>query len=172
MVSEDIDDIIRKQLPARSVPIYIKEIVHELINISPGTDTNITNALHTIADTIKRRGLIIIISDLLDDSEKILQGMKHLRYNDHEILVFHIIDDQEFDFDFNGEFIFEDLENSQRIKTDSRFVRTEYVKRFKEHCKFYKSSFHENKIDYIMLKTSEPVEKALGEYLLKRKKLF
>lgn len=166
------DDSIKTNLPAKSVPVYIREIVSALNTVNPGKDTDITTALHTIADRIKKRGLIIVISDLIDNAEKILSGMRHLRYNKHEILVFHIIDEDEKNFSFKGEYIFEDLESNQKIKADSRFIRDEYLKRFDEHCQFFKSRFHENFIDYIPVTTSEAIESVLSEYLIKRSKLY
>jgi len=166
------DDEIRQSLPVKSIPVYLKEIIQSLDNIETGTDTNITNALHSIADKIKRRGLIIIISDLLDDPKKVLSGIKHLQYNKHEIVVFHIVDDMEIDFDFKGEIIFEDLESNQKIKTDSRYIQQEYLKQFQKHCNFYKSSFYEGYVDYNILRTSEPIETALAQYLLRRQNLF
>ena len=165
-------DEIRKDLPAKSVPVYIKDIIFALSEIKVGNDTNITNALHTIADRIKRRGLIILISDLLDDPQKILSGMKHLKYNKHEIIVFHIVDDQEVDFNFKGEFIFEDLESKQKIRTDARYVQQDYLNQINNQYTFFKKSFRENDIDYIRIRTSEPIESALGGYLLKRKKIL
>jgi len=166
------DDEIRQSLPVKSIPVYIKEIIQSLDNIQPGSDTNITNTLHSIADKIKRRGLIIIISDLLDDPEKVLSGIKHLQYNKHEIIVFHVVDDMEIDFDFKDEIVFEDLESNQRIKTDSRYVQKEYLKQFQKHCDFYKSRFYESYVDYNILRTSEPIEKALAQYLMRRQNLF
>jgi len=166
------DDEIRQSLPVKSIPVYIKEIIQNLDNIQPGRDTNITNTLHSIADKIKRRGLIIIISDLLDDPEKVLSGIKHLQYNKHEIIVFHIVDDMEIDFSFKGDIIFEDLESSQKIKTDSRYVQKEYLEQFQKHCDFYKSRFHESYVDYNILRTSEPIETALAQYLIRRQNLF
>lgn len=166
------DDSIQSNLPARSVPVYIKEIVTALHNINPGNDTNITNALHTIADKIKRRGLIIVISDLLDDPENILNGMRHLRYNEHEIIVFHVMDEQEADFNFKGEFLFEDLESTEKIKTDARYIKEAYLKKFKEHCQYFKSNLSENNIDYLPVKTNETIASILTEYLIKRSKLY
>ncbi len=166
------DDKIRKNLPVKSVPVYIKDIVLALSEAKAGNDTNITNALHTIAERIKRRGLIIIVSDLLDDPQKILSGMKHLRYNKHEIIVFHIVDDQEIDFNFKGEYIFEDLESNQKIKADSRYIQHEYVKQVTKQNAFFKNNFYENHIDYIRIRTSEPIESALSEYLIRRQKII
>ena len=166
------DDEIRQSLPVKSIPVYIKEIIQVLDTIKSGTDTNITNALHSIADKIKRRGLIIIISDLLDEPSKVLSGIKHLQYNKHEIVVFHIVDDMEIDFNFKGEIIFEDLESNHKIKTDSRYIRQEYLKEFHKQRDFYKSKFYESYVDYNILRTSEPVENGLTQYLLRRQNLF
>jgi uncharacterized protein (DUF58 family) len=166
------DDKIRKNLPVKSVPVYIKDIIFALSDIKPGNDTNITNALHTIAERIKRRGLIIIVSDLLDDPLKVLSGMKHLRYSKHEIIVFHIVDDQEVDFNFKGEYIFEDLENKHTIKADARYIQQEYLNQINKQHTFFKNSFYENHIDYIKIRTSEPIESSLTEYLLKRQKIL
>ncbi|KAA3617468.1 MAG: DUF58 domain-containing protein [Calditrichaeota bacterium] len=166
------DESIKKELPVKSVPVYIKDIILALSEVKTGNDTNITHALHSIAERIKRRGLIIIISDLLDDPQKVLSGLKHLRYNKHEIIVFHIVDDQEIDFDFKGEFIFEDLENKSKIKADSRYIQQEYLRQIKKHYSFLKNSFYENHIDYIRIRTSEPIESALSDYLLKRQKML
>lgn len=166
------DDHIRQSLPIKSIPVYIREIIQSLDNIQPGSDTNITNALHSIADKIKRRGLIIIISDLLDDPEAVLSGIKHLQYNKHEIIVFQVVDDKEIDFDFKGEFVFEDLETHQKIKTDSRYVNQEYINQFKHHCDYYKTRLHENYIEYNILRTSQPIELALAQYLIRRQNLY
>jgi len=166
------DDEIRQSLPVKSIPVYIKEIIQSLDNIKTGSDTNITNTLHNIADKIKRRGLIIIISDLLDDPEKVLSGIKHLQYNKHEIVVFHIVDDMEIDFDFKGEIIFEDLETKQKIKTDARYIKQEYLQQFRKYCDFYKSRFYESYVDYTVLRTSEPIENALVQYMLRRQNLY
>jgi uncharacterized protein (DUF58 family) len=166
------DDTIKKNLQPKAVHIYIKEIIAALDTIVTGPDTNITHALHSIADKIKKRGLIILVSDLLDDPQNVLSGIKHLKYNQHEIIVFHILDDQETEFDYNGEYIFEDLENKQQIKTDSRYIRDEYTRRFKEHCDYFKNKLLETMVEYVLLKTSEPIEKALYRYLLKRQNLF
>lgn len=166
------DEHIKKSLPPKAVQIYIQEILNALDTIECGPDTNINNALHTVAEKIKKRGLIILISDLLDDPEKILSGIKHLRYNQHEIIVFHIVDEQEINFNYNGEFVFVDLENNDKIKTDSRFIQEDYTQRFKAHCEFFKTKFQDNMVDYVLLKTSESIEKALYRFFLKRQNLY
>ena len=142
------DDKIKKSLAPKAVQIYIKEILNALNSIICGSDTNITDALHIMAEQIKKRGLIILVSDLLDDADKVLSGIKHLKYNQHEIIVFHIVDEQEMTFDYNGEFVFVDLENNNKIKTDSRFIKGEYTRSFNEHCAYYKNKLQENRVDY------------------------
>jgi uncharacterized protein (DUF58 family) len=88
------DSKIRKILQPRSVSTYINPILSAIDGAEHGDDTNISFALHEIAEQFNRRGLVIVISDLLDTPEDIISGLKHFRYNEHEVLVFHIIDEQ------------------------------------------------------------------------------
>jgi hypothetical protein len=139
-------------------------------NAEYGNDTNISGTLHSVAERLNRRGLIILISDLLDDPEKILSGLKHFRHSQHEVLVFHIIDQQEIEFDFSGDIQFEDLESDEKIKTQPRYIRESYQRKFNDFLNFFKLNFSNNRIDYQQLFTNTPFDIALTEYLLKRKR--
>jgi uncharacterized protein (DUF58 family) len=166
------DDEVKKIIPNRSVFSHLNVILQTVDKAEYGNDTNISNALHNVAEQIRKRGLIILISDLLDDPKSILNGLKHFRHNKHEILVFHIIDPKEFEFDFSGDVLFEDLENSNRIKTQPLYIREMYRKKFSEYLDYLKVNFSNNRIDYQQLYTSTLYDKALTEYLLKRKRMF
>jgi len=166
------DDSIKTMIPPRSVFSHLNVILHAIENAEYGTDTNISATLHTVAEQIHKRGLIILISDLLDDPQEILNGLKHFRHNNHEILVFHVIDQKEFEFDFSGDVVFEDLESSDRIKTQPGYIREIYLKHFREFLDYFKINFSNNRIEYQLLFTNTPFDKALTEYLLKRKRLF
>jgi hypothetical protein len=137
-----------------------------------GDDTHISNALNQIAEQIDRRGLIILISDLLDDPQEVLNGLKNFRFYGHEIIVFHILDKQELSFDFSGDVLFKDLESSETIKTQPQYIKEIYRKNIKDFTEFYKVNLINNKIDYKLLTTDMPFDKALTEYLLKRKRNF
>ena len=166
------DDAIQSIIPARSVISHLNVILQAIDKVEYGSDTNISAALHKVAEQIRKRGLIILISDLLDDPLAILNGLKHFRHNKHEILVFHIIDPKELEFDFSGDVLFEDLESRDKLKTQPRYIQEIYKKKFGEYLDYLKVNFSNNRIDYQQLFTSTPYDKALTEYLLKRKRMF
>ena len=166
------DDAIKSIIPARSVISHLNVILQAIDKVEYGSDTNISAALHKVAEQIRKRGLIILISDLLDEPQAILNGLKHFRHNKHEILVFHIIDPKELEFDFSGDVLFEDLESKDKLKTQPRYIQEIYKQKFGEYLDYLKVNFSNNRIDYQQLFTSTPYDKALTEYLLKRKRMF
>ena len=166
------DDAIKSIIPARSVISHLNVILQAIDKVEYGSDTNISAALHKVAEQIRKRGLIILISDLLDEPQAILNGLKHFRHNKHEILVFHIIDPKELEFDFSGDVLFEDLESRDKLKTQPRYIQEIYKQKFGEYLDYLKVNFSNNRIDYQQLFTSTPYDKALTEYLLKRKRMF
>ena len=165
------DNNIRKLLPPRSVNSYLQPILKELDLIQPGIDTNISQVLHLIAERVKRRGLIIIISDLLDDPEKVLSSLKHFRHNNHEVLIFQILDPLEVSFKFEGDIVFEDLEDGKKIRTHPWYIKNDYTKEIEKFINLYKKNCLENQIDFQLLKTDTTFDVALIEYLVKRKLL-
>lgn len=136
-----------------------------------GKDTDIGFVLHQIAERFNRRGLVILISDLLDDPAKIVEGLKHFRHNQHEVLVFHILDEQEQSFSFSGDVLFEDMESGERIKTQPWYIRESYKENFSKYLDYFRQEFSNNRIDYQLLNTNTPFNKALTEYLIKRKRM-
>jgi uncharacterized protein (DUF58 family) len=166
------DRIIRKMLPPRSTFSYLQPIIQELDRVKSGEDTRISTVLHQMAEQIKRRGLIIIISDLLDEPEQILSGLRHFRHNRHEVLVFHLLDPQEIQFDFGGDVIFEDMETGEKIKTFPWYIKKEYQAKINQFIAGYQRMCHENRIDYQLITTDLSLDKALMEYLIKRKRLY
>lgn len=165
------DNKIRKILPPRSVLSYSKPILSALDQLTYGPDTNIAAVLHEIADRFRRRGLVIVISDLLDEPDKILKGLKHFRHNQHEVLVFHILDRQEVSFSFKGDMEFEDLESGEKLKTQPVFIRKAYQERVNDFLDQIRTNCRNNRIDYQQLFTDTPFNIALTQYLIKRKKL-
>lgn len=109
-------------IPPRSMRSYMSVLFKELYGLQPQSSTNTAAVLHTLADRIKKRGLIILISDLLDDPQAILQGLQHFRHQKHEVLVFHIQDAQELQFDFKRETEFVDAETGKMLVNPGRFA--------------------------------------------------
>ena len=166
------DDKIRDYVPPRSKNNHLKVLLSKLDNIKCGNDTQISNVLHKTAEMIKQKGLIILISDLIDDPENIVSGLKHFRYNGNEIIVFHIIDYQELNLDYNENIRFQDLETKEEIITQPWHINKDYKKNISSFCKNYKEKFLINHIDYVPLLTNQPLDLALSEYLVKRKRIL
>jgi len=139
--------------------------------IKPKSQTNIAKALHECAEKTHKKGLVILISDLMDNPEEILKGLKHLLYKGHEVLVFHILDPREIDFDFEERVRFRDMESGDEIITDPRQLKKSYQAQFHKFMDFYKQNCGKNKIDYISISTVQSLDTALTEYLVKRQKL-
>ncbi len=166
------DDKIRKTLPPRSVGSYLSQIYAEIEQAAPGKDTEISVVLHEAAQQIHRRGLVIIISDLMDDPAEVLKGLRHFSYDQHEVLVFHLIDPQERELAFSGEIIFEDLESSERVKTQPAFIRNSYQEKLQSFLDFYRIQCSNHHINYNLIQTDMNFEEALTRFLIKRKRLF
>ncbi|RLD15238.1 DUF58 domain-containing protein [candidate division KSB1 bacterium] len=166
------DDQVRLQMPPRSMGSYLRQMLRQIEQVQLGNDTSVGKVLHRIADQFRRRGLIILISDLLDDPVEIMKGLKHFRHDKHEVLVFHILDRQEVEFEFNGNILFKDLESGERVKTQPFFIREQYRERFRNFLKYYQLQTSKNNIDYQQMFTDEPLNVALAKFLSKRRRLF
>jgi len=165
------DHNIRKYLPPRSIKSYLHLILRELEKISSADVTDVADTFHEMAERINRRGLIILLSDLYDDPEKIMLGLKHFRHKKHEVIVFHILDPLEITFNFKREAIFKDLETGDEISTQPWHIQKEYQKLIKQFIENYRRQCHQNRIDYILLNTAMDFDRALIEYLIKRKRI-
>ncbi|NUM79289.1 DUF58 domain-containing protein [bacterium] len=165
------DTKITKFLPPRSTLSYLKTIQESLAHSHTSDETEISPVLHEIAERIKRRGLIILISDLFDDPEKVLTGLKHFRHRGHEVIVFQILDPQEREFAYSGDVIFEDMETKERIQTQPWHIRSNYREQMRLFLDRYRKECRENNIDHVLLDTRTPYDTALLEYLTKRKKM-
>lgn len=165
------DEKIKQYLPPRSIKSYLFQILRQLETSKPELKTNISQTLHEMAERIKRRGLIILFSDLFDDPERVLSGLKHFRHRNHEVIVFHILDPMELSFDFKKDSIFIDVETDEKINTQPWHIRQAYQEKLKNFIHYYKKICLENKIDYVLLNTAQEFDKALFEYLVKRKKM-
>ncbi len=166
------DDQIRDHTPPKSKSTHLKILLSKMDKINCGNDTNIAPVLHKTADMIKQKGLIILISDLLDNPNEIISGLKHFRYKGHEVVVFHIIDYQEWNLDFNHNIRFQDIETEEEIITQPWHIKKDYKKSISSFCNNYKEKFRVNQIDYVKLLTNQPLDLALSEYLVKRKRIL
>ncbi len=124
------DSQLRHYLPPRAKPSHLDAILGRMSHIQPGPETAIAPVLHQLAESIVKRGLIILISDLFDDPDQIMMGLKHFRHKHHEVIVFHILDPQELEFAFSTRTRFRDLETGELISTEPWHIRKAYRERF------------------------------------------
>jgi len=162
---------IRTIIPPSSRPSYLNIILSQMEGLEAGGETDISSTLHELADRIKRRGLIILISDLLDDPESVITGLKHFRHKKHEVLVFHLLDHQEKDFNFDRQVELTDMESGAVLTTEPRLIQQAYRREITKFVERYRSECLSHHIDYIHLTTNQPFDLALTEYLNKRQKL-
>ena len=166
--SEKIDTFI----PPKARPSHLNLILSKLDDKDAGDDTQIGNVLHELADRIQKRGMVILISDLLDKPENIMKGLKHFRHQNQEVIVFHILDRKESEFDFDTRTKFLDMETGEEIVTEPWHIRSNYNELISKLERKYKSNCREDLIDYVPLFTDQSLDIGITEYLIKRSKLF
>jgi uncharacterized protein (DUF58 family) len=157
-----------RYIPPRSNPAHLKVLLHTIDTLKAGGDTNLANTFHKLAEKIKRRGLVIILSDLFDNKENVLSALRHFRHRKHEVLVFQILDKNELDFSFSQPLILKDLETKKEITLDPRVIRKQYQKTITEYFVDFKVRCREHMIDYNPITSDTPLDRALFEYLQKR----
>ncbi|MBN1754769.1 DUF58 domain-containing protein [bacterium] len=162
----------RDWFPPSSTRLRLMEILKKLGELKAGQETNISDVFKQLAEQIKRRGLVIIISDLLDEPDQLIPAVKLFRHRKNEIIVFHVLDPQEKRLGFKSETIFEDLETNEKLQTQPWQIREGYQKAFLEYINRLKFEFRQSQIDYVQMDTSQPFDVALLAYLFKRSKLF
>lgn len=162
---------IQRFVPPRSNPGHVNSILRQLDRIEPGPETNLGPVLNTLAERIKKRGLIVLISDLFDDPEAVLHGLKHFHHNKQEVIVFQILDRQELEFQFSTRTRFVDLESGLRLTTEPWQIRSAYTTLMEELQNTYRRRCRERNMDYVPLVTDQPLDRALNEYLRKRRRL-
>ena len=165
------DEDITHFIPPRGNTIHIHNILKRLGSLTPGGETDTRKVFHALAERIKRRGLIIIISDFLDDPETILLGLKHFRHRKHEVIAFHLLDPDELSFPFRSHTLFKDLETGQNIVAHAQSLQDNYLKELEDFSDHLRVQCRERGIDYLQIDTSTPLDKALLSYLIKRREL-
>jgi len=163
---------LKSYIPPRSVQSQLKEIIKVLSVVEPSGATVTGNMLHTLAERISVRGLVVFISDLFVDPDELIYGLKHFRHNGHEVLVFHICDPKELSFDYGAETKFIDMETGQSITTQPWLIRDDYLSIMNERMTGLVRKMHDISVDYARFSTDVPFDRALSEYLAKRKRLY
>lgn len=165
------DEAVIDHIPPRSRSGHLRTVLGTIERIEAGRGTAIAQQLHKTAEMITRRGVVVVISDLYDDPDRILSGLEHLRFRGSEVIVFQILDRQEWDFDFKETVLLEDSETREQMHIIPELLRTEYMRAIRLHVDALRDGCSRYRIDYELLKTSEPLDAALFSYLARRSEL-
>jgi uncharacterized protein (DUF58 family) len=161
-----------EQIPPRSTMGHVRPLLLLLERLRAAGGTDFVASLHSLAERMTQRGLVVILSDLLDNPERIEQAVHHFRHRKHEVLVFHILDPQEVAFDFEREAVYVDMEIGERVTTRPQELREDYRARIVKWRDRIRQFCVEKRADYVPLTTDQPYDRALLEYLSKRARLL
>jgi uncharacterized protein (DUF58 family) len=164
-------DKITGYFPPKAYRTYVSILLDKMYHLEPQEQTHTLTVLHKLAEQIRKRSLIILISDMIDDPDAILSGLKHFRYAHHEVILFHIQDPQEVQFQFKGETEFIDQETGSKVTVMPWQIRNDYKQAYDAFSSYMKMKCHQSKIEYNELTTSTPIEDSLLQYLIKRSRI-
>jgi uncharacterized protein (DUF58 family) len=162
------DEAIVDMLPASAKPGHLRALLITLDRLRLGAETNVSKPLHQLADALTKRGMVVLISDLLDDPESVIRGLKHFQYRGTDVIVFHVLDPDEIRFPFERATRFEDLETGDEVMAVPGAVREHYLREMGALLERYKRDLGSTGIDYHLLTTDQPLELALLAYLSTR----
>jgi uncharacterized protein (DUF58 family) len=159
------DERIVGMLPPSARPGHLHQVLLALERIRLGTGTNVAKPLQVLADGIAKRGMVVLISDLLDDPDRVIDGIRPFRFRGTDVIVFHVLDRDELTFPFDRATRFRDIEGSEEVMAVPAAVRAEYLAELNRATERFRREFGSIGIDYRLIDTSEPLESALTAYL-------
>jgi uncharacterized protein (DUF58 family) len=166
------DDSISALLPASARSGHLRTVLLALERLEMGTRTNVAKPLHDLAAAVRKRGMVVLVSDLLDDPVSVLDGLKHFRYRGTDVIVFHILDPYELKFPFEHAARFRDMETQEEVMAVPSSVRADYLERMQARIDFFRRELGLAGIDYCQLETSQPLELGLMAYLMTRRRVL
>ena len=161
-------ETLHTEIPPSRRPAQLQHIFDTLAEIEPEGETGLVDALHTVAEKIGQRALVIIISDLFTDTPGLADALQHLRFRKHDISVFHLMDRQEIDFDFNRPYRFIDLEDNTTIVAEPNLIADEYQSALREFLVDVETACHDVHADYHLVTTDDDYEEIIREFLTAR----
>jgi uncharacterized protein (DUF58 family) len=165
------DTAVRDRIPPRQGPGHLRVLMQTLEKTQPGSETTLSETFHQLAETIKRRALVIVLSDLFDDPERLLGALKHFRHKKHEVVVFQVLDPAEVTFPFDDITRIEDMENHREVTSDPRAFRKAYLDELTCFLDTIRAGCRSARIDYTVAQTDQRFDLFLGTYLARRQAL-
>lgn len=162
------DQEVRTHVPAQSRTGHMQTIFGWMERLEAGNETRLSQMLHVAAERISRRGIIVVISDFYDEPEAIISALQHLRFKGNDVIVFHVLDKNETEFEFTEPVLLEDSETEEEIHVMPDILADGYRNTIREHIGRLRDGAAQNKIDYELLTTDKPLDYALFSFLAKR----
>ncbi|HQU43944.1 MAG TPA: DUF58 domain-containing protein [Pirellulales bacterium] len=163
------DERIRDSLPPRSKRTQLGNVLSLLAKLKPAGKTEIAKSLVQIAAMLKHRSLVMLFTDLLAEPGPILRALRRLRHGGHDVILFHVLDEAEVHFPFDGIVEFEEPESEEKLQVDAGGFRSDYLAEVQGFCEMYRRECFKSGIDYVGIDTSMQFDKALVEYLVSRR---
>jgi len=162
------DKELRALVRASSNPSHLKQLLHVMEESVPERKTSIGPIFHDLAERLKKRGIVLVFSDLFDDVKSVMAGLKHFRHRRHEVVLFHVLDPAELDFPFQQVTLFKGLEQFPDVLAEPRALRKAYLQEFNGFLHEVKQGCRALRIDYVEMRTDQPMDVALSSYLASR----
>ena len=166
------DDEIRNYLPAKCRQPHLMQILRTLAQVESGEKTDVVQPLTNLAASLNKKSFVILISDMLDDEERIINTLQNLRGMGNDVITFQIMDDAELNFPFNEASEFIDMEDDESYITSPAAIRNAYLENLNEFLSYCRKQCQSSGVDYCLLNTAEPLDEALSNYMAKRAKSF
>ena len=164
------DTRIRQYLPAKSAASQTRRILETLDAVRPGGETDPAPVIDEIAERIPERGLVIVVSDLFTpDADALIRSLHHFNYRRHEVIVLHVMADEELRFDFDGHVHFENLEGPEKLMLDAKSIRADYLREVNAFLRKVGDGVRKMGADYCAMNTKTPFDRNLVEYLSRRR---
>ncbi len=158
------------EIPPRRNPTHLQTILETLDKTEPRGTTALIPALHELAEKVRQRALIIVFSDFFCETEELASCFQHLRFQKHDLAIFHLLDRMELDFQFDRPTRFVDLESSFGLVTEPAMIREQYLRQLRVFLDGLRASCHEFNMDYRQVTTDQSYEKILADFLVERAK--
>lgn len=155
-------------VPPKCRRSHLRQLMATMVRHAPTGKTDVAASLRATVRKLKRRGLVVLISDLIDDPAETLKAIRLLAGHRHEVIVFHVQDATELDFSFEGAALFRDMETGEEMEIDPASLRSAYLEQMGELCAFYRKGLAEMGIDYHLVNTMQCYDQALTAYLNRR----
>jgi len=163
------DQKIHTHVPARNRTGHMRTIFGNLSLLEPGGETRLAESLHQLAEILTRRGIVVMISDFYDQPERLQEAFQHLRFKGHDLIAFHVLDQNELDFEFtDAVLLLEDAETQEQMPVLPDVVMPGYRERMRKHVEEMRRCAAANHVDYEVLTTKQPLDFALFAFLSRR----